>query len=175
MNFKSNFFKILSCKLFGFSLFQRYRQIFLCMCCVRENYKCYHQCHWKNFHDVAPHKFRFSSLYLIQAKKIHQRKNLPMYFLFIGYRIQFWHSSRSHYVKRFKAFEESYRSLKPNRVYRVIRLQDYSTETDTLKENRLAEIIADALYLPKGYYFQLLFLIHWAFWYLIYRLAGNVE
>ena len=40
--------------------------------------------------------------------------------------------------KRFKAFEEGYRSLKPNRMYRVIPFQNHSTKTSTLKKNELA-------------------------------------
>ena len=47
--------------------------------------------------------------------------------------------------KRFKAFDEGYRSLKPNRMYRVIPFQNHSTKTSTLKKNELAAIIADAL------------------------------
>ena len=47
--------------------------------------------------------------------------------------------------KRFKAFDEGYKGLKPNQVYRVIQPQDYSTKVDRLKENELATIIADAL------------------------------
>ena len=47
--------------------------------------------------------------------------------------------------KRFNAFEEGYRSLKQNRVYRVIQPESNSTKTSDLKENELAAIIADAL------------------------------
>ena len=56
--------------------------------------------------------------------------------------------------KRFKAFEEGYRSLKPNRMYRVIPFQNHSTKTSTLKKNELAAIIADAL-LGEPYAVQL--------------------
>ena len=52
--------------------------------------------------------------------------------------------------KRFKAFDKGYRSLKQNRVYRVIP----SAKTDTLNENELAKIIADAL-LGEEYAVQL--------------------
>ena len=47
--------------------------------------------------------------------------------------------------KRFNAFDEGYRSLKQNRVYRVIQSESNSTKTSALKENELATIIADAL------------------------------
>lgn len=56
--------------------------------------------------------------------------------------------------KRFKAFEEGYRSLKPNCMYRVIPFQNHSTKTSTLKKNELAAIIADAL-LGEPYAVQL--------------------
>ena len=56
--------------------------------------------------------------------------------------------------KRFKTFEEGYRSLKQNRMYRVISFQNHSTKTSTLKENELAAIIADAL-LGEPYAVQL--------------------
>ena len=56
--------------------------------------------------------------------------------------------------KRFKAFEEGYKSLKSNRVYRVIPSQNHSTKTSTLKENELVAIIADAL-LAEPYAVQL--------------------
>ena len=47
--------------------------------------------------------------------------------------------------KRFNAFDEGYRSLKQNRVYRVIQPESNSTKTSSLKENELTAIIADAL------------------------------
>ena len=47
--------------------------------------------------------------------------------------------------KRFKAFDEGYRSLKQNRVYRVIQPESNSPKTSALKENELVAIIADAL------------------------------
>ena len=47
--------------------------------------------------------------------------------------------------KRFNAFDEGYRRLKQNRVYRVIATNDDSTKTSALKENELVAIIADAL------------------------------
>ena len=56
--------------------------------------------------------------------------------------------------KRFKAFDEGYRSLKQNRVYRVIQSESNSTKTSALKENELAKIIADAL-LAEPYAVQL--------------------
>ena len=56
--------------------------------------------------------------------------------------------------KRFKAFDEGYRSLKQNRVYRVIQPENNSTKTSALKENELATIIADAL-LAEPYAVQL--------------------
>ncbi len=56
--------------------------------------------------------------------------------------------------KRFKAFDEGYRSLKQNRMYRVIPSQNHSTKTSTLKENELVAIIADAL-LGEPYAVQL--------------------
>ena len=56
--------------------------------------------------------------------------------------------------KRFKAFDEGYRSLKQNRVYRVIQPESNSTKTSVLKENELAAIIADAL-LGEPYAVQL--------------------
>ena len=56
--------------------------------------------------------------------------------------------------KRFKAFDEGYRSLKQNRAYRVIQLESNSTKTSALKENELAKIIADAL-LAEPYAVQL--------------------
>ena len=55
--------------------------------------------------------------------------------------------------KRFNAFDEGYRQLKPNRVYRVIQPKN-STKTSDLKENELVEIIADAL-LGEPYAVQL--------------------
>jgi len=56
--------------------------------------------------------------------------------------------------KRFNAFDEGYRSLKQNRVYRVIQPESNSTKTPTLKENELVAIIADAL-LDEPYAVQL--------------------
>ena len=56
--------------------------------------------------------------------------------------------------KRFKAFDEGYRSLKQNRVYRVIQPESNSPKTSALKENELAKIIADAL-LGEPYAVQL--------------------
>ena len=56
--------------------------------------------------------------------------------------------------KRFNAFDEGYRSLKPNRVYRVIQPESNSTKTSNLKENELVAIIADAL-LGEPYAVQL--------------------
>ena len=56
--------------------------------------------------------------------------------------------------KRFNAFDEGYRSLKQNRVYRVIQPESNSTKTSDLKENELAAIIADAL-LGESYAVQL--------------------
>lgn len=56
--------------------------------------------------------------------------------------------------KRFKAFDEGYRSLKQNCVYRVIQPESNSTKTSALKENELAKIIADA-FLAEPYAVQL--------------------
>ena len=56
--------------------------------------------------------------------------------------------------KRFYAFDDGYRSLKQNRVYRVIQTESNSTKTSALKENELAAIIADAL-LGEEYAVQL--------------------
>ena len=56
--------------------------------------------------------------------------------------------------KRFKAFDEGYRSLKKNRVYRVIQTESNSPKTSALKENELVAIIADAL-LGEPYAVQL--------------------
>ena len=56
--------------------------------------------------------------------------------------------------KRFNSFDEGYRSLKQNRVYRVIQPESNSTKTSDLKENELAAIIADAL-LGESYAVQL--------------------
>ena len=47
--------------------------------------------------------------------------------------------------KRFNAFDEGYRSLKQNRVYRVIESESNSGKISALKENALTAIIADAL------------------------------
>ena len=55
--------------------------------------------------------------------------------------------------KRFNAFDDGYRSLKQNRVYRVI-TNDASTKTFNSKENELVAIIADAL-LAEPYAVQL--------------------
>ena len=56
--------------------------------------------------------------------------------------------------KRFNAFDEGYRSLKQNRVYRVIPSESDSGKTSALKENELTAIIADAL-LGEPYAIQL--------------------
>ena len=56
--------------------------------------------------------------------------------------------------KRFNSFDEGYRSLKQNRVYRVIQPESNSTKTSALKENELVAIIADA-FLGKPYAVQL--------------------
>ena len=56
--------------------------------------------------------------------------------------------------KRFNAFDEGYKSLNQNRVYRVIQPERNSTKTSALKENELAAIIADAL-LGEEYAVQL--------------------
>ena len=56
--------------------------------------------------------------------------------------------------KRFNAFDDGYRSLKKNRVYRVITTNDDSIKTSALKENELVAIIADAL-LGEEYAVQL--------------------
>ena len=53
-----------------------------------------------------------------------------------------------------KNFKQGYRHLKQNRVYRVIRSENNSTKNETLKENELATIIADAL-LGESYAVQL--------------------
>ena len=47
--------------------------------------------------------------------------------------------------KRFNAFDDGYKQLKQNRLYRVIQPEGNSTKTSALKENELAAIIADAL------------------------------
>lgn len=47
--------------------------------------------------------------------------------------------------KRFNAFDEGYRSLKQNHVYRVIPSESDSRKTSAFKENELTAIIADAL------------------------------
>ena len=56
--------------------------------------------------------------------------------------------------KRFNAFDDGYRRLKQNRVYRVIQPESNSTKTSVLKENELVAIIADAL-LGEEYEVQL--------------------
>ena len=56
--------------------------------------------------------------------------------------------------KRFNAFDDGYKQLKQNRVYRVIQPESSSTKTSNLKENELAAIIADAL-LGETYAIQL--------------------
>lgn len=56
--------------------------------------------------------------------------------------------------KRFNAFDDGYKQLKQNRVYRVIQPESTSTKTSNLKENELAAIIADAL-LGETYAIQL--------------------
>ncbi len=56
--------------------------------------------------------------------------------------------------KRFKAFDEGYRNLKENRVYRVIQPESNSPKNSALKENELVTIIADAL-LGEPYAVQL--------------------
>ena len=56
--------------------------------------------------------------------------------------------------KRFNTFDDGYRSLKQNRVYRVIQPESNSTKTSALKENELVAIIADAL-LGEPYAVQL--------------------
>lgn len=56
--------------------------------------------------------------------------------------------------KRFNAFDEGYRSLKQNRVYRVIESESDSGKTSTPSKNELVAIIADAL-LGEPYAVQL--------------------
>ena len=56
--------------------------------------------------------------------------------------------------KRFKAFDEGYRRLNQNRMYRIIQPESNSLKTSALKENELAKIIADAL-LGEPYAVQL--------------------
>ena len=56
--------------------------------------------------------------------------------------------------KRLKAFDDGYRQLKENRVYRVIQSESNSNKTSDLKENELVAIIADAL-LGEQYAVQL--------------------
>ena len=56
--------------------------------------------------------------------------------------------------KRFNAFDNGYRSLKQNRVYRVIQPESNSNKDSALKENEMAVIIADAL-LGEQYAVQL--------------------
>lgn len=56
--------------------------------------------------------------------------------------------------KRFNAFDEGYRSLKQNRLYRVIPSESDSRKTSTPSKNELAAIIADAL-LGEPYAVQL--------------------
>ena len=56
--------------------------------------------------------------------------------------------------KRFNAFDDGYRRLKQNRVYRVIQPESNSSKTSALKENELVAIIADAL-LGEPYAVQL--------------------
>ena len=47
--------------------------------------------------------------------------------------------------KRFNAINDNFSSVKKNRLYQVIQYTSDSTKTDTLKENELVTIIADAL------------------------------
>ena len=56
--------------------------------------------------------------------------------------------------KRFNSFDDGYKSLRQNRVYRVILPESNSTKTSALKENELVAIIADAL-LGEPYAVQL--------------------
>ena len=56
--------------------------------------------------------------------------------------------------KRFNAFDDGYKQLKQNRVYRVITTNDDSIKTSALKESGLTAIIADAL-LGEQYAVQL--------------------
>lgn len=56
--------------------------------------------------------------------------------------------------KRFNSFDDGYKQLKQNHVYRVIQPESNSTKTSDLKENELVAIIADAL-LGEPYAVQL--------------------
>ena len=82
---------------------------------------------------------------LLAADILHKNLKITMEYESAKKRVGNLYEKLQEAKKRFYAFDEGYRSLKKNRVYRVITTNNDSTKTSDLKENELAAIIADAL------------------------------
>ena len=91
---------------------------------------------------------------LLAARILHKNLKIVLEYEEAKKRVGDLYNKLQEAKKRFNSFDEGYRQLKPNRVYRVIQSEYGSTKTDTLKENELAAIIADAL-LGEPYAVQL--------------------
>lgn len=82
---------------------------------------------------------------LLAASILHKNLKIVLEYEEAKKRVSDLYEKLQEAKKRFNAFDEGYRSLKQNRVYRVIQPESYSTKTSGLKEDELAAIIADAL------------------------------
>ena len=82
---------------------------------------------------------------LLAADILHKNLKITMKYESAKKRVGDLYEKLQEAKKRFYAFDEGYRRLKQNRVYRVITTNNDSTKTSDLKENELAAIIADAL------------------------------
>ena len=91
---------------------------------------------------------------LIAADILHKNLKIALEYEEAKKRVADLYEKLQEAKKRFNAFDDGYRRLKQNRVYRVIQPESNSTKTSDLKENELAAIIADAL-LGEPYAVQL--------------------
>ena len=82
---------------------------------------------------------------LIAADILHKNLKIALEYEEAKKRVGDLYEKLQEAKKRFNAFDDGYKQLKQNRVYRVIANNADSTKTSDLKENELAAIIADAL------------------------------
>jgi len=91
---------------------------------------------------------------LIAADILHKNLKIALEYEEAKKRVADLYEKLQEAKKRFNAFDDGYKQLKQNRVYRVIQPESNSTKISALKENELAAIIADAL-LNEPYAVQL--------------------
>ena len=82
---------------------------------------------------------------LLAAEFLHKNLKIALEYEEAKKRVGYLYEKLQEAKKRFYAFDDGYKQLKQNRVYRVIQPESNSTKTSALKENELAAIIADAL------------------------------